>query len=404
MGFAIFGLNGAGKSTLAHALAKKLNFYEIDVEDYYFPEQRESRRQALEQEKPGDMKCSEELPYSNPRSKAEVQAAILEDIKRHPKFVLSGVNMNWCEEILSKIEIAFWVKVPLETRLERIQNREEKRFGARALPGGDMYEQQKEFREVVAGREEKSLEESAAKLRCPVIVLDGTMSVEDNIEKIVTEGKQNDVRRVTPPDGPTAYFVIGGKNEKPTLKQRLYKWRFNKRKARAVKKIKANPHTLDEVCEYITAEYDFVELGHETEKYREEYRELRAAFLIQHAPELLGEFKERPKLDGHSEEEIKRFMEAVELQKQVAHHVPREEFDIEFRMFQKQMGDSEQHILIEKKYAYIGGGAAGSTKAVRQFDKVYKDIHRYYGVTKEDIESKSKRYEEYLRTMARIAR
>ena len=48
MGIAIFGLNGAGKSTLAHALAKKLNFYEIDVEDYYFPEQMQSRKNALE--------------------------------------------------------------------------------------------------------------------------------------------------------------------------------------------------------------------------------------------------------------------------------------------------------------------------------------------------------------------
>ena len=39
-GIAIIGLNGAGKSTLAHFLAKKLHYFEIDVEDYYFPAQR----------------------------------------------------------------------------------------------------------------------------------------------------------------------------------------------------------------------------------------------------------------------------------------------------------------------------------------------------------------------------
>ncbi len=39
-GIAIVGLNGSGRSTLGHALAKELNYYEIDVEDYYFPEQR----------------------------------------------------------------------------------------------------------------------------------------------------------------------------------------------------------------------------------------------------------------------------------------------------------------------------------------------------------------------------
>ena len=47
-GIAIFGLNGGGKSTLAHALAKQTGYFEMDMEDYYFPEQRESRKQALE--------------------------------------------------------------------------------------------------------------------------------------------------------------------------------------------------------------------------------------------------------------------------------------------------------------------------------------------------------------------
>lgn len=189
MGIAIFGLNGAGKSTLTHALVKELNYFEMDVEDYYFPEQKESRKQALEHTGENlenvDATDLEELPYSNPRSKGEVQAAILEDTKQYSDFILSGVNLNWCEEILSKIEIAFWVKVPLEKRLERIQSREEKRFGTRTLPGGDMYEQQKEFRGIVAKREEKSLEESVRKLRCPVVVLDGMLPVGENLEKVM---------------------------------------------------------------------------------------------------------------------------------------------------------------------------------------------------------------------------
>ena len=64
------------------------------------------------------------------------------------------------------------------------------------MTGGDMYEQQKEFRRVAAGREEKSLEECAAKLSCPVVVLDGTMSVEDNIEIIIAKGILFDIRYI----------------------------------------------------------------------------------------------------------------------------------------------------------------------------------------------------------------
>ena len=53
-GIAIMGLNGGGKSTLAHALSKYLGYYEMDVEDYYFPEQKSSRKHALDNETSGD--------------------------------------------------------------------------------------------------------------------------------------------------------------------------------------------------------------------------------------------------------------------------------------------------------------------------------------------------------------
>ena len=203
------------------------------------------------------------------------------------------------------------------------------------------------------------------------------------------------------PDGPTSYFIIGGKNHKLTLKQRFQKWRFAKKKAWAVKRIKANPHTLDEVCEYIKTELGFEELEATSKVYQHEYRELRASFLIQHAPELLGELKERPRLAGQSEEEIRAFMDAVEVQKQAALQVSKEDFDIDFRMFKKHLGDSEQHLLIEKRYVYIGGGASGSTKVVKQFKKVFRAVHCYYGVTEEDIENKTRRYEDYLKQLAK---
>ncbi len=184
-GIAVFGLNGGGKSTLTHALAKQIGYFEMDVEDYYFPQQRESRKWALENRSVIENDQPDELPFSNPRTKSEVQTAILENIKIHPRFIISGVTMNWCDEILSSIDIAFWVQTPLEERLKRIQAREEKRFGARVLDGGDMYEQQMEFREMVKNRNLNEVEECAMKLGCPVIVIDGTLSVIHNLENII---------------------------------------------------------------------------------------------------------------------------------------------------------------------------------------------------------------------------
>ena len=175
------GLNGCGKSTLAHAIGKKLGFYEMDIEDYYFPEQKYSRQAILEQQY--DVKCEYkgELPYSVPRSKIEVQEMICDDIKRHPQFIISGVTMNWAEDILSAIDVVFILEVPAGERVKRVQQREENRFGSRVMLGGDMYEQQKEFREIIANRSSQLVEESANKIQCRKVKLDGTKSIDENL-------------------------------------------------------------------------------------------------------------------------------------------------------------------------------------------------------------------------------
>lgn len=183
-GIAVIGLNGAGKSSIAHALAATLGYAEMDVEDYYFPEQKESRQKALEgiYVRPSFLG---EVPFSVSRTKEEVQRMLLNDLPSSTGFILSGVTMNWSEEILSKIDLAFWVQVPLEIRLQRIRDREEKRFGSMALPGGAMYEQQQQFREVVADRDSKTVEQSISKLHCPVHKLDGTLPVKENVDLIL---------------------------------------------------------------------------------------------------------------------------------------------------------------------------------------------------------------------------
>lgn len=184
-GIAIMGLNGCGKSTLAHAIAKRLDFYEMDVEDYYFPEQKNSRQAVLEQQY--DVKCEYkgELPYSMPCSAKEVQEMIRNDIEKHQQFVISGVTMNWDEDILSVIDVAFILEVLAQERVKRVQHREEVRFGSRVMSGGDMYEQQKAFRDIIANRSNERVDESADRLQCKKVRLDGTKSIEESISCIM---------------------------------------------------------------------------------------------------------------------------------------------------------------------------------------------------------------------------
>ena len=183
-GIAIVGLNGSGKSTLGHALAKKLGYYEIDVEDYYFPEQRESRRAALDGNYEVNCDYLGEIPYSVSRSKEEVELAIAKEIATHPKYIATGVTMNWSPEVLSTIKIVFWLKTDTDERVRRVKDREEKRWGSRVSEGGDMYEQQLSFRNLIAGFTEAKVADSVAKIGCKVIELDGTLPVKENVEII----------------------------------------------------------------------------------------------------------------------------------------------------------------------------------------------------------------------------
>ncbi len=180
-GIAIIGLNGAGKSTLAHVLAKKLHYFEIDVEDYYFPEQRSSRINALEVRTSADVSF---IPYLSPRAKSEVEFAIRKDINCNPQFVLSGVSLNWSESILSQIDIVFYLHVPLSERLRRIRSREAQRFGSRILPGGDMYEQHNEFLNKIENRSEQEITRSLENLSCPVVNVEEILPLCNDILKI----------------------------------------------------------------------------------------------------------------------------------------------------------------------------------------------------------------------------
>ena len=183
-GVAILGLNGAGKSTLAHALAQALGAFELDGEDYYFPHQREDRRWALDHEGAGLPGNRETLPFAHPVPKEQAAAALLRDALAHPNYVLSSVRLSWGPEVNALLSLAVVLETPTEERQRRLQHREEKRFGDRVLPGGDLAAQQAEFQALAAARTSKEIEDSLRGLSCPVLHLDGTRPVAENLEKI----------------------------------------------------------------------------------------------------------------------------------------------------------------------------------------------------------------------------
>ena len=184
-GIAIVGLNGSGKSTLGHALAKELNYCEIDVEDYYFPEQQESRKAALDGQYGVNCDYLGDMPYSVPRTKEDAEECIAKEISKHPKYILTGVTLNWNEEILSTIKYVFWLKTNADERVRRVKEREEKRWGNRVAEGGDMFEQQLLFRDQIASLTDVKVANSISKTCFDVTQLNGALPVQKNIEIII---------------------------------------------------------------------------------------------------------------------------------------------------------------------------------------------------------------------------
>lgn len=153
-GIIIMGLNGSGKSTICHELADLLNYRRMDVEDYYF--------------------LDSDIPYAKSRTHEEVKQLMLDDIKIYHNYVLSSVGCNWGSEIVSTYKLAILLYAPLQVRLERIKQREITRFGNRVLEGGDMYESQQRFHDMVASRSAEDIKQQACSLTCPVLEINAT--------------------------------------------------------------------------------------------------------------------------------------------------------------------------------------------------------------------------------------
>ena len=110
-----------------------------------------------------------------------------------------------------------------------------------------------------------------------------------------------------------------------------------------------------------------------------------------------------PPLKSESQEDLLEYMRQAQERVQRAKEIPATEFDIDFHKFQLsfEKNDDNIHFVIEKRFGHIGGGASGNRRVIKRFQRLDKEIHRYYGVTEEDIRTKSQRYKDVVRALCR---
>lgn len=171
IGIIVCGLNGSGKSTLGKALAKALGFHFVDSENLFFP------------------KSDSMYSYAFPRSHTEAKKILLNEMRKHENFVFATVNGSYGEDVLPFYYIVL-IDAPKDIRLQRIRNRSFQKFGNRMLPGRDLYEREESFFEMVSTRTEYDVEEWAQSLNCPIIRVDGTKPIDENINLIIRKVQQ----------------------------------------------------------------------------------------------------------------------------------------------------------------------------------------------------------------------
>lgn len=203
-------------------------------------------------------------------------------------------------------------------------------------------------------------------------------------------------------DGPTSVLILKHTKNR-TLKQRFQKFKYNRKKKHIEKMITGESyHSMEDVLAFAVNECDLVELDRDSDEVREEYKQLRASFILQYKPELLGEYAKLPLLESEEPEAVKEHLEKCKEQLQHAMAVPKELFDIDVHKYIKEYSDINEslNVVIETKYGYIGGGAGGD-KAVKDLDEIMIRLHKYYGVTQEDIDNQTERYKNLIRTLCR---
>ena len=168
MGIIICGMNGSGKSTLGFALAESLGWRFIDNENLYFP------------------KADPLHPYAAERTQAEVEQLLLDEVRQDDHFVFAAVRGNYGEAVLPHYKAAVLVEVPREIRLARVKARSFAKFGARMQPGGDLYEPEKRFYDLIAARPEDYATRWLDRVDIPVLRVDGTRPVGENVA-LITE-------------------------------------------------------------------------------------------------------------------------------------------------------------------------------------------------------------------------
>jgi adenylate kinase family enzyme len=159
----ITGASGSGTSTLARSVTGRLGIAAFDADDYFW--------------------LPTSPPFVSKREPQERLAMILRDLHAAADCVLSGSIVDWGAELEDSISLIVFLTVPAAIRVERLRIREIEQLGHADPAFLEWAAQYDEGR--LEGRSRAKHERWLAARRCPLLRIDGEVTVEDSTARVL---------------------------------------------------------------------------------------------------------------------------------------------------------------------------------------------------------------------------
>ena len=163
MRFLITGATGSGTSTLGRALAGCIDGLHFEADDYFW--------------------WPSTPPFTARRDPVKRLSLILKALAECDAAVVSGSVYGWGKKLEESFSTVVFLTVPAPVRIERLRERELKQFGrvdSEFLEWAAQYDEGR-----MSGRSLRKHREWLSSLSCPIVHIDGVVTVAHAVETIL---------------------------------------------------------------------------------------------------------------------------------------------------------------------------------------------------------------------------